>query len=63
MVLKAKYFLKDEITEITLHNLTGGKYNVTVIYPGDNKYAGSTASTSFVVLKESCNLTITVKTS
>ena len=40
--------------------MTGGKYNVTVIYPGDNKYAGSTASTSFVVLKESCNLTVDV---
>ena len=58
--VESKIFLKDEITEITLHNLTGGKYDVTVIYPGDNKYAGSTASTSFVVLKESCNLTVDV---
>ena len=58
--VESKIFLKDEITNVTLHDLAGGKYNVTVIYPGDNKYANSTASTSFFVLKESCNLTVDV---
>lgn len=58
--VESKLFLKDEITNITLNNLTSGKYDVTVIYKGDDKYASSKASTSFSVLKEQCNLTVDV---
>ena len=57
---ESKIFLNDEITNITLHDLSAGKYNVTVIYLGDSKYANSSASTSFSVLKESCNLTVDI---
>ena len=53
-------FLKSEVTNITLHNLTCGSYNVTVYYPGDSKYAPSTATTTFKVLRDSCNLTVNI---
>ena len=53
-------FLKSEVTNITLHNLTSGSYNVTVYYPGDSKYAPSTATTTFKVLRDSCNLTVNI---
>ena len=53
-------FLKSEVTNITLHNLTSGSYNVTVYYPGDSKYAPSTATTTFTVLRDSCNLTVNI---
>ena len=53
-------FLKSEVTNITLHNLTSGSYNVTVYYPGDSKYAPSNATTTFKVLRDSCNLTVNI---
>ncbi|WP_299524182.1 Ig-like domain repeat protein [uncultured Methanobrevibacter sp.] len=57
---ESKIFLNDEITNITLSDLSSGKYNVTVIYKGDSKYASSNASASFSVLKEQCNLTVDI---
>ena len=53
-------FLKSEVTNITMHNLTSGSYNVTVYYPGDSKYAPSNATTTFKVLRDSCNLTVNI---
>ena len=53
-------FLKSEVTNITMHNLTSGSYNVTVYYPGDSKYAPSNATTTFKVLRDSCNLTANI---
>lgn len=61
--MRRKYttiFLKSEVTNITLHNLTSGSYNVTVYYPGDSKYAPSNATTTFKVLRDSCNLTVNI---
>ncbi len=43
-----------------MHNLTSGSYNVTVYYPGDSKYAPSNATTTFKVLRDSCNLTVNI---
>ena len=53
-------FLKSEVTNITMHNLTSGSYNVTVYYLGDSKYAPSNATTTFKVLRDSCNLTVNI---
>ena len=53
-------FLKSEITKVTLDNLTTGIYNVTVYYLGDSKYGKSNATTSFKVLRNSCNLTVNI---
>ncbi len=53
-------FLESEITKVTLNNLTTGIYNVTVYYLGDSKYAKSNATTSFKVLRDSCNLTVNI---
>ena len=38
-------------TNISISNLGGGKYNVSIIFKGDNLYSPSIASTSFNVLK------------
>lgn len=43
-----------------MHNLTSGSYNVTVYYLGDSKYAPSNATTTFKVLRDSCNLTVNI---
>ena len=53
-------FLKSEVTKVKINNLTGGSYNVTVYYPGDSKYAPSNATTTFKVLRDSCNLTVNI---
>ena len=50
-------YLKNGENTITIVNLTGGTYNVTVTFPGDKKYASSTASCTFTVKKLQTNIT------
>ena len=47
-------------TTITLTNLQNGTYHVTVYYPGDRKYAPSSASTTFNVARKSTQLNVTI---
>ena len=44
-------FLKNGENTVKIENLTGGTYHVTVIFPGDKKYAPSNATTTFTVKK------------
>ncbi|WP_223166073.1 Ig-like domain repeat protein [Methanobrevibacter millerae] len=54
-------FLKNGENTITIENLTGGIYNVTVTFPGDKKYAASTATTTFTVIKQQSNITAKIE--
>ena len=54
-------FLKNGENTITIENLSGGIYNVTVTFPGDKKYAASTATTTFTVMKLQSNITARIE--
>ncbi|WP_295611986.1 Ig-like domain-containing protein [uncultured Methanobrevibacter sp.] len=49
-------FLKNGANKVVIENLTGGSYNITVTFPGDKKYAASSASTRFTVKKLQTNI-------
>ena len=55
-------YLSPEQSEsrITLKNLGGGQYNITVFYGGDTKYGPFNTSVSFTVLKYTPTLNVTV---
>lgn len=53
-------FIDDTVTNITLSNLAGGQYNVTLIFEGDLRYYPVNVSTSFNVLKTPSSLTVDV---
>lgn len=53
-------YLSAATTQITLTNLQNGTYHVTVYYPGDRKYAPSSASTTFNVARKSTQLNVTI---
>ncbi len=53
-------FLENTSTNITVPNLKAGQYNINLIYNGDDKYAPSTASASFRVMKTPSSLTVKV---
>lgn len=44
-------YLKNGQNTITINNVQGGTYHITVTYPGDKKYAPSTATTTFTAKK------------
>lgn len=44
-------FIDNSTTNVTLSNLEGGRYNVTLIFDGDLRYYPVNASTSFKVLR------------
>ncbi|SDA67931.1 Ig-like domain-containing protein [Methanobrevibacter millerae] len=54
-------FLKNGENTITIKNLSGGIYNVTVTFPGDKKYAAFTATTTFTVIKLQSNITAKIE--
>lgn len=54
-------FIDDTVTNITLSNLAGGHYNVTLIFEGDLRYYPVNVSTSFNVLKTPSELTVDVR--
>lgn len=53
-------FLENTITDINLHSLGAGRYDIRVIYPGDNKYKPSEVSTSFWVFKNQTSLSVEI---
>lgn len=53
-------FLENRTTDITIPNLRAGQYNLKLTYIGDAKYAPSTATASFSVLKTPSSLTVKV---
>lgn len=53
-------FLENKTTNITLSNLQAGQYNIKVIYSGDEKYAPTTAGSTFKVLKTPSSLDVKV---
>ena len=54
-------FLKNGLNTIKLENLTGGNYNVSVTFPGDKKYAPSTATCTFTVKMLETNITAKIE--
>jgi predicted outer membrane repeat protein len=54
-------FLKNGENQVTIENLGGGTYNITVTFPGDKKYAASTATTTFSVMKLQSNITAKIE--
>ena len=54
-------FLKNGLNTIRLENLTGGNYNISVTFPGDKKYASSTATCTFTVKMLETNITAKLK--
>ncbi|WP_407414459.1 Ig-like domain-containing protein, partial [Methanobrevibacter sp.] len=53
-------FLKNGENTITLDNLAGGIYNITIFFPGDKKYANSTATVILHANKYQTRLNVTV---
>ena len=51
-------WINNTITPITLTDLKEGTYQVTVYYPGDSKYAPSTATATFSVSRITSHLTV-----
>ena len=54
-------YLKNGNNTVTLENLTGGSYNITIFFPGDKKYANSTATTTIKVKKQNTTMDVTVE--
>lgn len=50
--------LDNATTTVSLSNLTGGTYNVMVLFKGDSKYYPSNASATFKVLKANSSLNV-----
>ena len=54
-------YLKNGNNTIKLENLTGGLYNITISFPGDKKYANSSANTVLNVKKHNTTMDVTVE--
>lgn len=54
-------YLKNGNNTVTLENLTGGSYNITIFFPGDKKYANSSANTVLNVKKHNTTMDVTVE--
>ena len=54
-------YLKNGNNTVKLENLTGGLYNITIFFPGDKKYANSTATTTIKVKKQNTTMDVTVE--
>jgi hypothetical protein len=54
-------YLKNGNNTVTLENLTGGSYNITIFFPGDKKYANSTVTTTIKVKKQNTTMDVTVE--
>ena len=54
-------YLKNGENKITINNMTGGAYNVTVTFPGDKKYNQSTATATFTVKKLQSSITAKIE--
>ena len=54
-------YLKNGQNTITINNVQGGTYHITVTYPGDKKYAPSTATTTFTAKKQQSNITAKIE--
>lgn len=53
-------FIDDTVTNITISNLEGGEYYVTLIFDGDLRYYPVNVSTSFKVLRTPVDLNVTL---
>ena len=53
-------FIDDNVTNITLTNLEGGTYYVTLIFDGDLRYYPVNVSTSFRVIRTPSSLTVDI---
>ncbi|WP_407378951.1 hypothetical protein [Methanobrevibacter sp.] len=54
-------FLKNGENTVTITNVTGGIYTVTVTFPGDKKYGPSNATTTFTAKKLQSNITAKIE--
>ena len=54
-------FLKNGENSVTIENVTGGIYHVTVTFPGDKKYASSSATCTFTARKLQTNITAKIE--
>ena len=54
-------YLKNGNNTVKLENLTGGLYNITIFFPGDKKYANSSANTVLNVKKQNTTMDVTVE--
>ncbi len=54
-------YLKNGNNTVTLENLTGGSYNITIFFPGDKKYSNSSANTVLNVKKHNTTMDVTVE--
>ncbi len=53
-------FIDNAVTNVTISNLSGGEYNVTLIFDGDLRYHPVITSTSFKVLRTPTQLDVNV---
>ncbi|WP_407378950.1 Ig-like domain repeat protein [Methanobrevibacter sp.] len=56
-------FLKNGGNTVTINNVTGGIYNVTVYFQGDKKYGPSNATSTFTAKKLQSNITAKIENS
>ena len=54
-------FLKNGENSVTIENVTGGIYVVTATFPGDKKYASSSATCTFTARKLQTNMTAKIE--
>ena len=54
-------FLKNGENTVTINNVTGGMYTVTVTFPGDKKYGSSNATATFTAKKLQSNVTAKIE--
>ena len=54
-------YLKNGKNNITINNVAGGAYNVTVTFPGDKKYSPSSATAKFTARKLQSNITAKIE--